>query len=273
MSIFGEQIELWELAEMARNSRKPPPGRERPHNYICWSKMQAEAGQPLERIIARKELERRAGNGMFAWGVGNAPSTLIPTLGKARTEVDALFSFMRTKPRAEDADPSGVFVWRTFFDCEGMEHPLPPHLVVTSRSRSSSGPKRAHYALICYSDRTLSLGDHGPFDPECYRNAGAAGGRVGSSQVTALLSPIGRSSKEAPYRIAFEAKLIGSLWVKLGQPLLVSKARVNWLKRLTEKAAEISPAEWLGFAYELRQGAKPRKRVTVQRAGELFELT
>ncbi|GIK49584.1 MAG: hypothetical protein BroJett013_22810 [Alphaproteobacteria bacterium] len=275
MNVASNQIDLWEHVDMSKTARAKAPKipKERLHDYVCWSKMQAEAGQPLEQIVARKELERRAGNGLFSWGVGNSPSTLIPTLAKVGAEVDMLFSVMKSKPRAEDTAPSGIFVWRTFFDCNGVEQPLPPHLVITSRSQSASGPKRAHYALMCYSDRKLALGDLGPFDPDCYRNAGGTGGRVGSSQVTALLVQKNTPKADAPYRVAFDAKLIGSLWVKLGQPLLVPKSKVKRLKRLTEKASETSPAEWLGFAYQLREGPRPRKRVTVERTGDLFELT
>ena len=53
--------------------------------YLCWTRMQVEAGQALESIIARKEIERRAGGGLFFWGVGNAPSTAINAL--ARLEI------------------------------------------------------------------------------------------------------------------------------------------------------------------------------------------
>lgn len=38
--------------------------------------MQAEAGEILAGIVARKEAERAAGNGEFWWGIGNS-------LGKA----------------------------------------------------------------------------------------------------------------------------------------------------------------------------------------------
>ena len=43
-------------------------------------RMQAEAGQRLETIIARKEIERQAGEGLFLWGVGSAPSRAPATV-------------------------------------------------------------------------------------------------------------------------------------------------------------------------------------------------
>lgn len=42
--------------------------------FVCWSKVQAESGQTLNAIVARKEKERLAGAGVFFWGVGNALS-------------------------------------------------------------------------------------------------------------------------------------------------------------------------------------------------------
>lgn len=47
---------------------------------VCWSRMQAEAGQSLDAIVRRKELEREANGGLFLWGVGN----LIRILESAR---------------------------------------------------------------------------------------------------------------------------------------------------------------------------------------------
>src|ERR1700730_13554838 len=45
------------------------PPRMNSEEFVCWSRMQAEAGQQLEAIIFRKERERQAGGGMFCWGV------------------------------------------------------------------------------------------------------------------------------------------------------------------------------------------------------------
>jgi hypothetical protein len=49
---------------------------------ICWTRMQSEAGQQLDAIMSRKELERRAGGGIFFWGVGNPPPRIINELAR-----------------------------------------------------------------------------------------------------------------------------------------------------------------------------------------------
>jgi hypothetical protein len=36
-------------------------------DIICWTRMQSEAGQGLNEIVARKEVERFSGNSFF-WG-------------------------------------------------------------------------------------------------------------------------------------------------------------------------------------------------------------
>jgi hypothetical protein len=243
----------------------------RSHDYVCWTRMQSEAGQDLDQIIARKELERRAGKGLFAWGVGSPPSTLVPQLAGARAEVDIHFSRMRSPPKADDRSPRATYVWRTYFDPYGVECPLPPHLVITSRAHTAGGPKRNHYALLCFSERRLALTDLGPFDPDCFRNASGSGGRIGSSQVTCLLVQHRKCQETAPYRIAFSARLIGGLWVKLGDPLLLSSRQLSRLKSVTRRAADASTAEWLSCAELLRTGGA-RKRLNDERTGRLFEF-
>jgi hypothetical protein len=156
--------------------------------YLCWSRMQAEAGQSLEIIVARKEHERRAGNGVFFWGVGNAPPAVGSVLARARLPVRAIFSIMKSRPKLIDAAPTRIVVWRGYIDEEGVERSLPSHALIVSRADSASGPKKLHYALMCYSPEPLVL-KRGmeSFDPSMFRNAGGTGAPVGNSQVTALL--------------------------------------------------------------------------------------
>jgi hypothetical protein len=89
--------------------------------YVCWSRMQAEAGQPLETIVARKELERQAGDGVFLWGVGNAPAAVTSLLAKARLPVRAIFSIMKSRPKSIDLAPRRVVIWRRYIDANGVE--------------------------------------------------------------------------------------------------------------------------------------------------------
>jgi len=187
-------------------------------NIVCWTKMQAEAGQDIAQIVARKELERRAGNGIFFWGIGNAPSRSLKHLVREKHNIDVVFSLMKSRPKSIDASTNELFVWRTFFDLNGNETPLPNHALVTSRMKTSSGVKSTHYALICRASDSLSLNDYGSFDPSAYRNLSEVGGPIGHSQVTALIIRKAGESKNSGYRVNLRASLSGECWVKLGQP-------------------------------------------------------
>lgn len=121
---------------------------------ICWTRMQAEAGEQLTRIMRRKELERRSGNGVFFWGVGSAPSRAIPALVRTAAAIDVLFSVMKSKVKVKvkDAAPAKVVAWRSYVDADGIIRPIPGHVLVTSRA----GSRGYHYALICRSDTPLA---------------------------------------------------------------------------------------------------------------------
>ena len=90
--------------------------------------------------------------------------------------------------------------------------------------------------------------------------------------MTALLCQSKPVLEAAPYRIAFSAKLIGGLWVKLGSPRRLSAAQVKRLNGYAGRAAEIRSAEWLSFSTSLRT-TKGRKRSTPALTQDLFELT
>src|SRR5271154_431519 len=148
---------------------------------VCWSRMQSEAGQDLAAIVRRKEWERSAGDGLFCWGVGKAPARSAVALARCATDVDVLFSLMKSRPKSQGVAPSGLTIWRSYIDYDVRERELPPASLVTSRSSSATRIKAVHYALMCWSPSPLKLGDFGPFDPRAYRNTSEAAGEVGSS--------------------------------------------------------------------------------------------
>jgi hypothetical protein len=205
------------------SARKHTSARE---EYVCWSRMQAEGGQMLDAILARKELERHAGDGCFMWGVGNPPALLTRSLSRAGVPVRVIFSIMKTKPKAIDVAPGRTVAWRCFIDAQGIERPLPHFALVTSRGDSASGAKRSHYALMCRSDEPLALTHDEPFDPGAFRNAGGTGAQVGASQVTALLRRVDDSSRSAGYAANMKAWLTGSYWVRLTDPVELDGARI-----------------------------------------------
>jgi hypothetical protein len=218
--------------------------------YLVWTRMQAEAGQGLDTILKRKELERDAGGGHFFWGVGNSPSVMINSLARTCTPVSVIFSKMKSRPKAVDMNPESTVIWRQYIDCDGVLRPLPPHALITSRGESSLRRKCVHYALECFSAQALRLQNSGErFDSSSYRNASGRGAPVGASQVTALLvaSHASDGSGDRDYSIDFRAMLAGSYWVKLVDPLPLSEDALNLLN-----CAEEYLGDWKYFVSELR---------------------
>jgi hypothetical protein len=183
---------------------------------IVWSKMQAEAGEPLTAIIARKEAERIAGDGHFFWGIGTSLGDAVIDMARSNGgTLPVLWSVMKSMPKAIDAEPSAVLRWTSYVDWAGRECALPDHVMVTSRLTG----RDHHYALVCRSDAPLALGDLGPFDPAaCTTMRGKA---PGPSQVTALLRDSG-NHHAGTYRVAFRAELTEPWAVRLVRPVVRS---------------------------------------------------
>lgn len=226
--------------------------------------MQAEAGQQIETIVSRKELERRAGNGSFMWGVGNPPAIITGALARAKVPVHVIFSMMKSRPKAVDVAPRLTVAWRQYVDLHGAVRPLPPNALVTSRGHSSGGAKRIHYALMCWSEKPLTIRHGEPFDPGAFRNAGGTRSPVGASQVTALLQRVGDESDQAQYEANFVACLTGSYWVRLIDPVELDTSKLALLKKLTECGMEM----WCERVAELLRG--PPAYVATETRGALL---
>jgi hypothetical protein len=210
--------------------------------------MQAEAGQALEAIVERKERERQAGGGSFLWGVGNAPAHITNVLARAGIPVSVVFSVMKTRPKAVDVAPSRTVIWRRYIDAQGVERPLPPHALVTSRGDSASGAKRAHHALMCRTDKPLSIKRGEPFDPAAFRNAGGTGAPVGFSQVTALLRRVQFAQQDSDYEANLTAWLADSYWVRLTDPDELDADRLRILADIARQPLE----DWVGLVSRIR---------------------
>ncbi len=207
-------------------------------SVVCWTRMDANAGQNLSRIIRRKEMERRAGSGIFYWGVGNAPATSIAEMAKSGAVVPLIFSTMRSNPRPVGTSPDKVVAWRRFVDWSGNIQPLPPNVLVTSSASSRSH----HYALVCHSSTALTLGTHGFFYPGAHRNIGGKQRPPGASQVTALVRKVGEDTG-THYEISLKATLQNGLWVKLVDPILLSEADRDQI----DAAETLDQANWVTF--------------------------
>lgn len=219
---------------------------------VCWSRMQAESGQSISDIVARKELERRAGEGFFCWGVGNPPARSTATFAKGGTDIDVVFSLMRSPPKAIDVAPKSILVWRSYLDFDGQEKVLPENVLLTSRAQSQVRDKHHHYALMCFSTESLSLADYGAFDHTVYRNASESAGSIGASQVTALMRRVAPEQAESLYRINLRAKLTRGYWVKLADPLEISQEQRTHMEETLAGVKDMAVNDWLTFTKALR---------------------
>ncbi len=218
--------------------------------YVCWSRMQAEAGQALAAIIERKELERQAGGGSFLWGVGNAPAVIASVLSRAEIPVRAVFSVMKSKPKPVDVAPARTVAWRRYVDAHGVDRALPAHALVTSRGDSAGGAKRTHHALMCRSDVPLELRSGTAFDPSAFRNAGGTGAPVGSSQVTALLRRVEQDHDAGDYEANLSAWLADSYWVRLTDPVELDADR----HRMIAEICRLPVQDWCEAVSHIRAG-------------------
>lgn len=214
--------------------------------------MGTEAGQPLAAILHRKELERSAGGGTFAWGIGNSlggSAELAKRLSPSG-QVDVLFTPMKSAPKAIDVAPSQLLLWMYYQLPSGSVASLPEHMLVTSRGGAD---KRTHYALLCQSDAPLEdRYDYGTFDPSGVRNL-ASMNPVGASQVTSVVRYSGATMPaERAYRVAIRARLYAEGFVKLTTPIIMNKE----LTELYDLVCSVRTEEaWRSGVRELKMAA------------------
>lgn len=221
---------------------------------VCWTRMQTESGEGLERIVARKNMERAAGDGLFFWGIGTSLGDKIEWVRSKQRTTPLIFSKMISPPKQVDAAPSDVLVWQTYLDRAGNRYSVPEHVLVTSRAHTRLGTKNRHYALMCGSSETLALADHGPLDHRAYRNAGPEGLPIGASQVTALIQRWQEEdTNNADYRIHLRAHLIDLQFVRLSDPCLLDDVQ---RKRVAEFETA-SPRRWRLVVRDIRRAATP----------------
>lgn len=239
---------------------------------FCWTKMGTEAGQPLEAILRRKELERRAGDGVFAWGIGNSlgVSAKLAQQEMQHNEVDVLFTPMRSAAKHIDAAPSQVLLWLGYLNEGGEQVRLPSHMVVTSRGNlAQAGGKRSHYALICNGHHDITTPTNGGVINANKARNFASLNPLGASQVTAVVRY--QSSRdelpEKSYPVTFRAKLHGTGFVRLASPVLLDGELAALYRQLCKSA---TAEEWAEGAAHLRQKAEEAKARQIEQK-ELFD--
>jgi len=227
---------------------------------FCWTKMQAEAGQPLDMILRRKEVERAAGGGLFFWGIGTSVAgKLLQMLGHV-LQPKVLFSVMKARPRLDDASPKAVFLWTSYVDLFGARHQLPEHAVVLSRAYTKSGPKTHHYALVCRSDVRLDVRTKGTIKLGHFRNLGSDSPRIGSSQVTAIIEHLPTPAEGPTYDVDLMADLADPYFVRLDDPVLLPRTQKDHFEGLISRITDA--AEWVDVVRHLKRsvgalGAQP----------------
>lgn len=247
MAAYGDSRAFWDIkVTKAENFRQ---NIRAPDDLVCWTRMQSEAGEGLTEIVARKEAERKAGKGVFFWGVGNPPAVATQNFARLKAPVQAIFSIMKSRPKVADTAPRSLLVWRRYFDLNGVERDLPSHVLITSRGDANGVQKTRHYALMCYSRKSLELQHGTPFDPTAYRNTGANGGPVGASQVTALVRRV-KEPSDGTYEANLKARLTGSYWVKLSDPITLIGNTVGLLRKSDSNNI---PDEWIAKVSSLRE--------------------
>jgi hypothetical protein len=254
-----------------------------PSEFV-WTKMQAEAGQSLEEIVHRKELERLAGGGLFFWGVGNALGNNLTRLVARDPAPTVLFSIMKGKARRADLSPTGVLVWNSYVDSGGRLQPLPSHALVLSRAATALSEKRRHYALVCESASSLRLERLGGLNSGHFRNLGSSAASVGSSQVTAVIehvvSDYGGVVREEDgselgrplgphYDVNMLAHLAKPYFVRLARPRLIADDARSRLANV--RSSGLTPMMWSDLVTELRQSAEAASAEGDEVLGGLFE--
>lgn len=268
-SVYASQMSIGE--ESLPGQRNAKQRMQAVPRMFCWTKMGSEAGQSLEAILRRKELERECGHGLFAWGIGSsvAPALNYVRQSLCRTSMDAFFTPMKSRPKAMDVTPSGMVMWRAFCGDDGSVSELPWHILVTSRRHAASGQeKRYHFALMCKRDRPLLQHQgHIRIDAARVRNL-LSNEKVGSSQVTAIVKYVsGPTDSARAYPVLFRAELASQPFIRLVDPVPIEGRLID----LYKSACESENAEdWSRRVNSLRREAARRVKPPSFRQATLF---
>jgi hypothetical protein len=189
---------------------------------FCWTRFGPEAGESFSDILARKDAERRAGDGVFYWGIGSAVGRALEVLIARVDEPEVLFSPIAGAPRQVDVSPEQVARWSAGVGLSGEPVLLPEHACVTSRW-DPARPDAARYALVCGSDEPLRLEDHGELCFGSLRNI-CSGAPIGASQVTAVVRRDSvQQDRGRAYQVALRASLVKPYLLRLSSPDLIDR--------------------------------------------------
>lgn len=212
-----------------------------PESFV-WTKVQAEGGQLLTEILARKELERATSGGVFFWGVGNALGDRVRLWVESVARPTVVFSLMKAPPRPEDRDSEEVFAWLSYVDGLGQHHRVPDTVIVTSRAATATRTKHVHYALVCHAEAPLGISDRGTINLGHYRNFLSESPRIGGSQVTAVVQFQEQGAPGGEYSVGMLADLRQPYFVRLATPVLLTKREFDAVRELS--GVGTTPTVW-----------------------------
>ena len=105
---------------------------------MCLTKFGPESGETAEKIVARKDLERRAGVGAhkneFWWGVGEkGTAQSVQTLISQHGGNIVLFSAIKDQKPPNKGSATDALVWRKYRMLGGdILQDIPKHVLITS---------------------------------------------------------------------------------------------------------------------------------------------
>ena len=220
---------------------------------FCWTRMGAEAGQTLDSIIYRKELERASDNGIFIWGIGNSLGDRIWKFVDNIKRPKVLFSEIKSKAKVIDANPDKIYQWTYYRDRYGNCKKLPRHSLVLSRAYSKSAIKSKHYALVCFKNKKITGEKWQKINFANLKNIYSEKKKLGYSQVTAIVEPNGNELKNSlNYDVVFSAELKEPYFITLLNPLEVPKEEIKILDALLESKG-LSQSDWKNWLLEFRK--------------------
>lgn len=173
-----------------------------------------------------------------------------------------LFSQMKSKPKQVDVKPRSVLVWSGAQNRNLGIFEIPRYSVVTSRADSpSTRQKRAHYALVCYSDVPLckSANFTDVLDAATLANL-RTGKRLGASQVTAVVSSQVFTEailRRSPYPVSITARLSTPGQVRLTHPTMLREQTISALR---DVARTDNVNAWRALVDEIKAEHPPQSR-------------
>lgn len=223
----------------------------KPPTQFCWTRYGTEAGQTIEQILERKEEERRANNGLFLWGIGNAVAPSMRELVRVNANPEVIFSPIKSRPRMADVAPPAVVAWAGARCLEGKPFRIPESSLVTSRFDPAS-PRSCHFALVCFSERPLTLNEgRGTVSVQSMKNL-LTGRTLGASQTTAIVRHDDSGCLDkGSYAITLRVRLAPPYLLELTDPVFMTtnspESNYSALVGLRASAWRRNAVEQLGF--------------------------